>query len=289
MTQYRGKGFLQILGGGAGGPSTYNATARLSTAQITPITISALQGYVPTTTLTSGSQWDEISIQSQYHEAVKKYEVYESPEDVLALSVTWKRLNKTNPSAVSNISNLLSKELFNHITDEDRELGQEIRDYYSKKIMIWKLKNARFSKFRDELNTYIHSPTPLLVKNDFMGMIYYLPYFHEYDTGVDEVRVQVNSKINVSFQMVRTKSRELEPLQKIVSKRKSAVTNHYWLKDIETNSAVQFVFDVSNPLEHIWSMLFAKNEIMEVTGSYYTKSRDEFEYLSVKNWKLENI
>jgi hypothetical protein len=289
MTQYRGKATLQTVGGGSGGPSTFNVTSALSSAQISPITLSGLVGYAPTTSLTSGIQWDEISIQSKYHEAVKKYEVLESPEDVLALSVTWKRLNKINSSAVASISNLLSKELFEHITDEDRELGQEIRDYYSKKIMLWKLKNARFSKFRDELNSYIHSPTPLLVKNDLLGMIYYLPYFHEYDTGVDEVRVQVNPKINVSLQMVRAKSRELEPLQKIVSKRKSAVTNHYWLKDIETNSAVQFVFDVSNPLEHIWSMLFAKNKIMEVTGSYYAKSRDEFEYLSVKNWKLENI
>jgi hypothetical protein len=289
MTQYRGKATLQTVGGGSGGPSTFNVTSALSSAQISPITLSGLVGYSPTTSMTSGIQWDEISIQSKYHEAVKKYEVLESPEDVLALSVTWKRLNKINSSAVASISNLLSKELFEHITDEDRELGEEIRDYYSKKIMLWKLKNARFSKFRDELNSYIHSPTPLLVKNDLLGMIYYLPYFHEYDTGVDEVRVQVNPKINVSLQMVRAKSRELEPLQKIVSKRKSAVTNHYWLKDIETNSAVQFVFDVSNPLEHIWSMLFAKNKIMKVTGSYYAKSRDEFEYLSVKNWKLENI
>ena len=289
MTQYRGKATLQTFGSGSGGPSTFNGTSALSSAQISPITLSGLVGYSPTTSLTSGIQWDEISIQSKYHEAVKKYEVLESPEDVLALSVTWKRLNKINSSAVTSISNLLSKELFEHITDEDRELGEEIRDYYSKKIMLWKLKNARFSKFRDDLNAYIHSPTPLLVKNDLLGMIYYLPYFHEYDTGVDEVRVQVNPKINVSLQMVRAKSRELEPLQKIVSKRKSATTNHYWLKDIETNSAVQFVFDVSNPLEHIWSMLFAKNKIMEVTGSYYVKSRDEFEYLSVKNWKLENI
>jgi hypothetical protein len=268
---------------------SYIVSTGLSQAQLQPITMSGLNGYVPTTSLTSGVQWDELSVSSKYHESVKKYEVYESPEDVLALSVTWKRLNKTNPSAVASVSNLLSKELFNHITDEDRELGQEIRDYYSKKVMIWKLKNARFSKFRDELNAYIHSPTPLLVKNDLMGMIYYLPYFHEYDTGVDEVRVQVNPKINVSLQMVRDTPRKLQPLQKVVSKRKSGVTNHYWLKDIDTGSAVQFVFEVSNPLEHIWSKMFAKNEIMEVTGSYYKKSRDDFEYLNVKNWKLENV
>jgi len=289
MTQYRGKGLFQTTGGGAGGPSTYNVTAGLSTAQITPITISALSSYNPTVSITSGSQWDEVHVQSQYHESVKKYEVLESPEDVLALSVTWKRLNKTNPSVLSNVSNLLSKELFNHITDEDRELGQEIRDYYSKKIMIWKLKNARFSKFRDELNTYIHSPTPLLVKNELMGMIYYLPYFYEYDSGVDEVRVQVNSKTNVILQMGSSLPRTLQPLNKVISKRKNATTNHYWLKDIETGCAVQFVFELINPLEHIWAKLFAKDKPMQITGLYHKKTRDDFEYFSVKNWKLENI
>lgn len=268
---------------------TYTVSSGLSTAQVPTITLQNLQGLNLSNSLTSGVQWDELSVASRYHESVKKYEVYESPEDVLALSVTWKRLNKTNPSAVASVSNLLSKELFMHVTDEDRELGQEIRDYYSKKIMIWKLKNARFSKFRDELNTYIHSPTPLLVKNDLMGMIYYLPYFYEYDSGVDEVRMQVNPKSNVTLQMGSSIPRTLQPLSKVISKRKSATTHHYWFKDVETEMAVQFVLDVSNPLEHIWSKMFAKNEPMQIAGLYYKKSRDDFEYFSVKNWKLENI
>ena len=289
MTQYRGKGLFQTISGGSGGPSTFNVTSALSTAQTQPLTISGLSGYNPTVSLTSGSQWDEISIQSKYHESVKKYEVLESPEDVLALSVTWKRLNKINSSAVASISNLLSKELFEHITGEDRELGQEIRDYYSKKIMLWKLKNARFSKFRDDLNAYIHSPTPLLVKNDLLGMVYYLPYFHEYDTGVDEVRVIVKTKTDNIFQIGSSLPRTLQPLSKVVSKRKSATTNHYWFKDVETECAVQFVFEVSNPLEHIWAKLFSKNEVMKISGLYYKKSRDDFEYFTIKNWKLENI
>lgn len=237
----------------------------------------------------SGVQWDELGIGPKHFEGVKKYEVYESPEDVLALSVTWKRLNKTNPSVLSNVSNLLSKELFMHVTDEDRELGKEIRDYYSKKIMVWKLKNTQFSKFRDELNAYIHSPTPFLVKNNLMGMIYYLPYFYEYDTGVDEVRYLVNSKSNITLQMKSSIPRTLVPLSKVISKRKNATTNHYWFKDVETEMAVQFVLDVTNPLEHIWSTLFAKNEPMKIKGLYHKKSRDDFEYFSVKNWTLENI
>jgi hypothetical protein len=287
MTQYRGiKGLLQTTGSGSSG--TYNVASGLSTAQIPIISLANLQGMQSSNTVLSGVQCDEVH-NDRYHEGVKKYEVLESPEDVLALSVTWKKLNKTNPSAVASVSNLLSKELFNHITDEDRELGQEIRDYYSKKIMLWKLKNNRFSKFRDDLNTYIHSPTPLLVKNDLLGMIYYLPYFHEYDVGVDEVRVTVNTKAPNILQMGSSLPRTLQPLSKVVSKRKSATTNHYWFKDVEIECAVQFVLEVSNPLEHIWAKLFSENEVMKITGLFHKKSRDDFEYYSVKNWKLVDI
>lgn len=286
MTQYRGKGLIQTNGSGSG---TYTVSTGLSTAQVPTITLANLQGMQLSNTVHSGVQWDEISIQSRYHESIKKYEVLESSEDILALSVTWKRFNKTNPSVMASVSNLLSKELFNHITDEDRELAHEIRDYYSKKIMLWKLKNNRFSKFRDDLNTYIHSPTPLMVKSDLLGMIYYLPYFHEYDTGVDEVRVTVRTKSEKILQMGSSLPRTLQPLSKVVSKRKSATTNHYWFKDVETECAVQLVFEVSNPLEHIWAKLFSKNEVMKITGLYHKKSRDDFEYFAIKNWKLADI
>jgi hypothetical protein len=230
---------------------------------------------------------DEVYKNNNYHESVKKYEVVESLEDILALSVTWKRLNKTKSALLSNVSNLLSKELFMHITDEDRELGKEIRDYYSKKIMIWKLKNYRFSKFRNDLNTYVHNSNPLMVKNDLLGMIYYLPYFYEYDTELDEVRTGTNTKLDITNPQKVQK--QLQPLKKIRSKKKIGVKNHYWLKDLSTGCAVQLAFDLTNPLEHIWDKLFTTKNTLEVTGLYYKKSLDDFEYFCIKNWELTNI
>ena len=77
-------------------------------------------------------------------EHVKKYEILEIDEDLLALSTAWKRLRDTHNSGgtYTPISTLLDKELFNHVTIDDRQKANEIRDYYSKKIMMWKLKDS---------------------------------------------------------------------------------------------------------------------------------------------------
>jgi hypothetical protein len=264
--------------------------AGLTTAQISALTPYHLQSantYGGLNHISGGYSLDSVDSNRKYHPDIKKYEVFQSPEDVLALSVTWKRLQEAKQG--HNISNLFSEELFKHLTDTDKEMADQIRDYFSKKIMVWKLKNNRFSKFRNDLNEFVHSSDKKVVREDMLGMIYYLPYFQEYDSNLDEVRIQVDSKPNRSLPTIAGESRLLIPLRKIISKRKSGVTNHYWMKDERTNIAVQFVFEASNPLEHIWSSLFSTRDMLEVSGSYYFKNRDDFEYFSIKNWKLENI
>lgn len=225
---------------------------------------------------------------SRIYDGVRKYEIYESPEDVLALSVAWHRLRVHNPSVNSGISNLLDKTLFEHVDSTDKELANSIRDYYSKKIMMWKLKGNRFSNFRDDLNSFVHTDGTR-VKQDILGMVYHLPNFYEHDVQLDSVRLKVNPTVPNSLRMVAHEPRKLQPISKIISKRKSGVTNHYWFVDIETGHGVQFVFEVTNPLEHIWSKFFAKKEPMEISGLFQKKSRDDFEYFSVKNWHLTNI
>jgi hypothetical protein len=96
------------------------------------------------TTLTSNNfgQLNTISISGldyiHHHPDVKKYEIYESPEDLLALSVAWKRHRDTDTS-YTGYRNLLDAELFKVLTHEDQTVADSIRDYYSKKVMMWKL------------------------------------------------------------------------------------------------------------------------------------------------------
>ncbi|MEI6597979.1 MAG: hypothetical protein WCL22_02950, partial [bacterium] len=94
---------------------------------------------------------------------VKKYEVFETTEDILALSVTWHRLRPLISHGISNIINpsnrptkLTDSILFKELIQEDREKADVIRDYYSKKLMMFTLKGQKFSNYRKDLNTFIH-------------------------------------------------------------------------------------------------------------------------------------
>ena len=89
---------------------------------------------------------------------VKRYEVIETTEDVLALSVAWKRLRDTKDRGAQyiSISSLLDDNLFRQVEESDKIRANQIRDYFSKKIMLWSLKSIKLSKYRQDLNTFIH-------------------------------------------------------------------------------------------------------------------------------------
>ena len=135
----------------------------MSTVNLSNISsISSLQG-----TTNSSSPWtinlgptatafDDLIDRSNYHPNVKQYEVFESPEDVLALSVAWKRLREKGQSPTGK---LLDKILFDKVTQTDRDEANVIRDYYSKKFMMKALlgNGNTLSPFRQEIARIINS------------------------------------------------------------------------------------------------------------------------------------
>lgn len=220
------------------------------------------------------------------HPEVKKYEIYESPEDLLALSVTWKRLRDQGEHIVGK---LLDRQLFSKVTPEDRDNAATIRDYYSKKVMMWKLKGNRLTPFREDLNSFVHSDGTKFKENVF-GMVYYLPEFYQYDTQLDRVREQVKYKdliintIKTPGKLIQEKT--LEPIAKIKLSTKRVKQNQYWFKDVLTDGAVHLTIDVRNPLEHIWNHIFENNSFLTINGHYFLRERDNFEYFSVAEWNL---
>jgi hypothetical protein len=114
----------------------------------------------------------------------KRYEVFELKEDVLVLSATWKRL-RNEKKFQGSISKLVDHTLFSEIQPEDREQANSIRDYYSKKVMMLKLKGKRLTNFREDLNSFIHSDGTM-VKEGMFPLVYRLPEFYEYDRTIDD-------------------------------------------------------------------------------------------------------
>jgi hypothetical protein len=214
---------------------------------------------------------------------VKKYEIYESPIDLLALSSAWKRMRDAG-TAQGRISKLLDKILFDSLISEDYSQAEQIRDYYSKKIVVWKLKGERMSNYRNDLSTFVHSDGTKF-REEMLGLAYYLPAFHEYDIQLDDVRLQVQQN-GIAKKHVINSSRTLMPIKRIIQKTKRISVVQYWLKDTMNDHAAVIQIETKNQLEHLWNHVFNTNDSIEITGNFHLKQRDNFEYLSVTNWEL---
>lgn len=218
---------------------------------------------------------------------IKKYEIYDLNEDLLALSVAWKRLRDSNvPNSVSRITDL---ELFKKVSHEDRETANNIADYYSKKIMTLKLKGInRFSNYRTDLNEFIHSDRKKVTDRMF-GLAYNLPKFYEYDTQFDMVKAHVNIRPNWELNNSKyhriNKQLTLTPISKLRRKTKGVDCWNYWFKT-EQDIALNIPISHNNTLMSMWDYIFNTNTKLVLQGQTHCKEIDGFEYLMLADWHI---
>jgi len=236
------------------------------------------------------TEWDDLYSQPDT-EYVKKYEVYDSTEDVLALSVTWNRLRsllsyKINMLAPdSRPTKLTDSILFREMIQEDRDKANVIRDYYSKKLMVITLREQRISKFRKDLSTFIHGDSKV-VKEEMMPLIYRLPEFYEYDMGFDDMVRGLNKQFEHQPKLtIGGDSITLTPLRKFIVKLRTNKFTEYWLKDSE-NKAYKIEIPIENKLNHLWEHFFEQDSI-PLTGYLKHIERDGINYFHLKNWEID--
>jgi hypothetical protein len=138
-----------------------------------------------------------LDFEFNFNDDVKKYEVYEISQDLLSLSVCWARYRKARdiPGPQPTITKLLDSELFRLVTEEDIAHANVIRDYYSKKIMVLKLKNEGFTAFREDLNTFIHSEGKTF-KESMLPLAYRLPEFFSMMLNLKKWHLNTTEKSN---------------------------------------------------------------------------------------------
>jgi hypothetical protein len=216
---------------------------------------------------------------------VKRYEVIETTEDVLALSVAWKRLrdNKDKNTHHIGIASLLDDTLFRKVEEPDRVRAIEIRDYFSKKIMLWSLKSIKLSKYRQDLNTFIHG-NDKKVTEELLPIVFRLPEFYEYDVKFDifkrEIKLELPTFTSPPLKQLTT----LTPVTSFYKSNKRTKQFEYWLKNSNGN-AHMIAIEPKNPLKPIWDKMFT-NEHLRIEGTYFPKQYDELQYYQLLNWNL---
>ena len=268
---------ITLTGSGSSGMNS------ISPHSISPLSISSL------------SQNSAISLDDTYlnnlfkninrSDYVKRYEVIEATEDILALSVAWKRLRDTkNESIQVGITTLLDDNLFRKIEEPDRIRANEIRDYFSKKIMLWTLKSVKLSAYRQDLNKFIHGDSKK-VTEELLPLIYRLPEFYEYDIQFDQFKREVNLEIT-NFSNIDSvkKITTLTPVTSFYKTNKRVKHFEYWLKDSNDNAHL-ITIEPKNPLKHIWDKIFTNGQL-RIEATCYPKKYDELQYYQLLNWSV---
>lgn len=221
---------------------------------------------------------------------VKKYEVYETPEDILALSCTLQRVRKEQPGIKFRI---LDSTIINSVSQGDKVKAQSMRDYYSKKIMMGKLTDKfAMTQYRQDMNQFIHGEVTRIKSTD-IGMACFLPTFYDEDIELDTVKCQLT--LGQGFVAMDKKftpkamqtSVMLAPIKKITRKTRSKVIFQYWFKDDKLNAGVMLELPKDNPLLHIWDYMFENESTIKIKGTYVRRTLDEFEHFSITKWELD--
>lgn len=255
---------------------------QLLAASQNTINITGAQGTTNNWTGLSTISLDDFDWNNQSH--VKKYQVFEIEEDLLALSCTWQRIreeNRKENAVYVSIDKLTSKELFKRITQQDHDKAAQIRDYYSKKIMLWKLTEKQLTKFREDMNTFIHS-TGKIFREDMMPLAYRLPEFYDYDVQFDQLTATFNKKVSQENRnSIETKTITLA--KTFIVGRKHSKRKEYWFSD-EHDNLVTMSFVNDNPLISLLDM--HTQNTFKISAMYTKKYRDNCEYLEANKFKF---
>jgi len=208
--------------------------------------------------------------------AFKKYEIVESEQDLLALSVARHRLADKGQFAT-----LLDGDLVKQVTEADREHAQVIRDHYQKKFVIWTLKGIELSPFRQDLKEFIHTDG-IRFKENMVPLVYRLPEFYLYDIEFEKIHHEFNTTVKNQSEERIVATRTLNLVKTFDVNNRSRKKREFWFSD-EYDNLVYIPIDKTNAL--LGLMEYASKNPLTVKASYAIRNRDGREFL--KAWSLE--
>lgn len=231
-------------------------------------------------TASSAGFFNDIHISNSAN--IKKYEVIETSEDLLAMSCAWYRIRQNQGLSSPLITSLVSEELIRHVTQEDRELANEVRDYYSKKFMVMALKDQRLTNFRQDLKEYLLGDSKKFTEKT-IPMIYRMPEFYVYDQEFDVIKRDFQTTITNFSELTRKTTDRSVRLTPIKSFKKNSKIRgkhtEYWLKD-NKNQAYRFGLRADNPLLGLWDNAFNNGE-MRLGINMQASRRDDLEFFNI--------
>ena len=172
--------------------------------------------------------------------------------------------------------------IVSNITDQDRVFAESLKSYYMSKLLMAKLRGDDFTKFKTDLMQYLHD-SPNSLTSRYIGMVYKLPYFYEYDMKLVEIFDGERKDLGPA----RHRDREditLTFIAKADNGQKRARHYEYWFKD-DSGTRILLEVEKHNPVRNLWEQSIQAGKL-NVNTLFEKKRRDNLEFYVAKAWTI---
>lgn len=229
--------------------------------------------------------WDELV---DFSSSEDKEVTYNFTTDPLLVSCTLYRLiteSRTNDkidylnwSLTDHTDKIISK-----ITDKDRIYAESLTSYYKSKLIVAKLRGDHFTKFKTDLLQYL-TDAPTSITSKFVGMVYKLPYFYEYDMHLIEIFGGEHTDLERLPGHLERQDVKLSFISKADNGQKRARHYEYWFKD-EKNLRILVEVEKHNPVRNLWEHSIQNGDV-SISAAFEKKRRDNLEFYVAKGWSV---
>lgn len=228
--------------------------------------------------------WEELVDTSESRDTEVRYNFTTDP---LLISCTLYRLIKE--SRESDSISYLNWSLTDHtdeisakITDQDRVFAESLKSYYLSKLLMAKLRGDHFTKFKTDLMQYLND-SPNTLTSRFVGMVYKLPYFYEYDMQLIEIFGGEYKDLGPARQHDR-EDITLTFIAKADNGQKRSRHYEYWFKD-DSDTRILLEVEKHNPVRNLWEHIIQAGKL-NVSTFLEKKRRDNLEFYVAKAWTI---
>ena len=229
--------------------------------------------------------WDEVA---EFPSSSEKEVTYKFTVDPVLVSCTLYRLitesrandkiDHLNWSLTDHTDKIISK-----ITDQDRIFAESLVSYYKSKLIMAKLRGDHFTKFKTDLLQYL-TDSPTSITSKFVGMVYKLPYFYQYDMQLIEIFGGEHTDLGRLPGHLDRKDMKLSFISKADNGQKRARHYEYWFKD-EKNLRILVEVEKHNPVRNLWEYSIQKGDV-NINAAFEKKRRDNLEFYVAKGWSV---
>jgi hypothetical protein len=174
-------------------------------------------------------------------------------------------------------------EIVKRVTDQDRVFAESVKNYYMSKLVVAKLRGDHFTKFRTDLLQYLND-SPKALTSHFIGMVYKLPCFYEYDMKLVEIFGTDHKDISNDLRYRDREDITLTFITKTDNGQKRSRHYEYWFKD-ESDTRILLEVEKNNPIINLWEQTIQVGKL-NINTVFEKKRRDNIEFYVAKFWNI---